>query len=130
MLWTLGVSWAWALNSLPTTAESAIIIVSLCLVVIVESVVICVFAGRSSAARQQQQRADSNANTSSDQQSDTDADRSITKATWAIAAATLVNAAIAVFQGYSIWGQWTELALDQRPWIHFEGLPQIVGPQI
>ena len=53
MLWTLGVSWAWALNRLPNTAESAIVIVSISLVIIVEFVVICVLAGRNALPRQQ-----------------------------------------------------------------------------
>ena len=45
-----------------------------------------------------------------------------------VAVFTAALAFVALWQLSAMEGQLAEMALDQRPWIHFEGLPQIVSP--
>ena len=137
MLWTLGVSWAWALNALPTTAESAVIIVAVSIICIIQSVALCLISQR--ASRKRQYRSAHDANGSSNQQNavasngaviqkeraskecsnnnENDAEKSIAHATWMIFAATLVNVVVALFQWQSIHVQADLMATEQRPWV-------------
>jgi hypothetical protein len=126
MLWVLGVSWAWALNVLPTNASSAIVIVAVCAVCIVEGIALCVLALRASGQPQQRavhnQRADDN---------EDKAEKSVANATWMIFVATAVNVIIATLQWNAISTQATIMEADQRPWVHFtNALPEDPGLQV
>lgn len=149
MLWTLGVSWLWALNDLPLGRGADIIVVTLSIVCIIETIALSGITVWSTGKKKS--RANSNsgnrennkngivntlvgnkertANQSADEDEDT-ANQSIANATWIIFIATTANIGIAALT----WGILSEtnthiaqqlavMKADQRPWV---GLDEIV----
>ena len=139
MLWTVGVSWMWALNALPTTAESAVIIVTVAIICIIQSVALCLISQRIS--RQHYQRSVHDRNSAYDEQKDVaggtslheekaadigskdnenNSEQSIAAATWMIFIATAVNVVVAALQWNAIGGQAYLMEAEQRPWIRVD----------